>query len=101
MDNTTQYCRRDLFKNSEFTDDLEDSKSISEDGDILCIFGSRTLKSISWMSKEKTSVSCSSAESEIISLNTRLRKDGKYANDFLDVELEVYVQKTTLLDKVN
>ena len=45
-----------------FCGDFEDSKSTS-DG-LLCIFGSRTLVSTSWMCKKQTSVSHSSTEAE-------------------------------------
>ena len=50
--------------------DLEDSKSTS--GGLLCIFGSHTFVPISWMRKKQTSVSYSSTESEIISLDAGL-----------------------------
>ena len=62
----------------------EDSKSTSER--VLCILGSRTFVSISWMGEEQTSVSHSSTESEIISLHSGLRMDGLPALD-LDVVL--------------
>ena len=42
----------------------------------MCIFGSRTFVPVSWMCKERTSVSHSSTESEIISLDAGLRLDG-------------------------
>ena len=42
----------------------------------LCVFGSHTFVPISWMCKKQTSVSHSSTESEIISLDTGLRLDG-------------------------
>ena len=41
----------------------------------MCIFGSRTFVSISWMCNNQTSVSQSSSESEIISLDAGLRMD--------------------------
>ena len=53
---------------------FEDSNSTS--GRIFCIFGTRTFVTISWMCKKQTSVSFSSAESEIISLDAGLRMDG-------------------------
>ena len=59
--------------------DLEDSKSTS-DG-VLCIFGSGTFVPISWMCKKQTSVSHSSTESEIISLDAGLRVVGLPALD--------------------
>ena len=72
--NTAKQCRLGLFQDSDFAGDLEDSKSIS--GGTLCIFGSHTFVPISWMCKKQTSVSHSSTESEIISLDTGLRLDG-------------------------
>ena len=62
-----------LFQDSDFATDLEDSKSTS--GGTLCVFGSHTFVPISWMCKKQTSVSHSSTESEIISLDTGLRLD--------------------------
>ena len=72
---------------SDFAGDLEDSKSTS--GGILCIFGSRTFVPISWMCKKQTSVSHSSTESEIISLDALLRMDVLPALDLWDVVIEV------------
>ena len=48
-------------------------------------FGSHTFVPISWMCKKQTSVSHSSAESEIISLDVRLRLDGIPALDLWDL----------------
>ena len=76
-----------LFQDSDFAGDLEDSKSTS--GGTLCIFGSHTFVPISWMCKKQTSVSHSSTESEIISLDTGLRLDGKPAVDLWDLIVEV------------
>ena len=78
VSNTAQQCRLGLFQDSDFAGDLEDSESTS--GVILCIFGSHTFVPISWMCKKqasvKTSVSHSSTEAEIISLDAGLRLDG-------------------------
>ena len=74
MGNTAKQCRLGLFQDSDFAADLEDSKSTS--GGTLCIFGSHTSVPTSWMCKKQTSVSHSSTESEIISLDTGLRLDG-------------------------
>ena len=72
--NTVKQCRLGLFQDSDFAGDLEDSKSTS--GGTLCVFGSHTFVPISWMCKKQTSVSHSSTEYEIISLDTGLRLDG-------------------------
>ena len=72
-----------LFQDSDFAGDLEDSKSTS--GGTLCIFGSHTFVPISWMCKKQTSVSHSSTESEIISLDAGLRLDRIPALDLWDL----------------
>ena len=77
--NTDKQCRLGLFQDSDFAGDLEDSKSTS--GRTLCVFGSDTFVPISWMCKKQTSVSHSSTESEIISLNAGLRLSGIRALD--------------------
>ena len=81
--NTAKQCRLGLFQDSDFAGDLEDSKSTS--GGTLCIFGSHTIVPISWMRKKQTSVSHSSTESEIISLDAGLRLDGIPALDLWDM----------------
>ena len=73
----------DCFKTPIFAGDLEDSKSIS--GGTLCVFGSHTFVPISWMCKKQTSLSHSSTESEIISLDARYRLDGIPALDVWDL----------------
>ena len=72
--NTAKQCRLGLFQDSDFAGDLEDSKSTS--GRTLCIFGSHTFVPISSMCKKQISVSRSTTESEIISLDAGLRLDG-------------------------
>ena len=72
--NTAKLCRSGLFQDSDFAGDLEDSKSTL--GGTLCVFGGHTFVPISWMCKKQTSVSHSSTESEIISLDAGLRLDG-------------------------
>ena len=81
--NTAKQCRLGLFQDSDFAGDLEDSKSTS--GGTLCIFGSHPFVPISWMCKKQTSVSHSSTESEIFSLDAGLRLDGILALDFWDL----------------
>ena len=87
MGNTAKQCRLGLFQDSEFAGDLEDSKSTS--GGKLCVFGSHTFVPISWMCKKQTSVSHSSTESEIISLDAGLRLDGIPAVDSRDLIVAV------------
>ena len=81
--NSAKQCRLGLFQDSDFAGDLEDSKSTS--GGTLCIFGSHTFVPISWMCKKRTSVSHSSTESEIISLDAGSRLDGIPALDLWDL----------------
>ena len=71
--NTAKQCRLGLFQDSDFAGDLEDSKSTS--GGTLCNFGSHTFVPISWMCKTHTSVSHTSTESEIFSLDAGFRMD--------------------------
>ena len=85
--NTAKQCRLGLFQDSDFAGDLEDSKSTS--GGSLCVFGSDTFVPISWMCKKQTSVSHSSTESEIISLDTGLRLDGLPALELWDLIVSV------------
>ena len=90
--NTAKQCRLGLFQDSDFAGDLEDSKSTS--GGTLCIFGSHTFVPISWMCEKQTSVSHSSTESEIISLDAGLRLDGIPALDLWDVIVTVLHRNT-------
>ena len=54
-----------------------------------CVFGSHTFVPRSWMCKKQTSVSHSSTESEIISLDAGLRLDGIPALDLWDLIVSV------------
>ena len=85
--NTAKQCRLGLFQDSDFPGDLEDSKSTS--GGTLCVFGSHIFVPTSWMRKKQTSVSHSSTESEIISLDAGLRLDGAPALDLRDLIVSV------------
>ena len=89
--NTAKQFRLGLFQDSYFTGDLEDSKSTS--GGTLCVFESHAFVPMSSMCKKQTSVSHSSTESEIISLDAGLRLDGILALDLWD--LIVLVQGNT------
>ena len=77
----------DCFR-SDFAGDLEDSKSTSRG--VLCIFGSHTFVPTSRMCEKQTSVSHSSAEAEIISLDAGLRMDGIPALTLWDLVIEVF-----------
>ena len=95
--NTAKQCRLGLFQDSDFAGDLEDSKSTS--GGTLCSFGSGTFVSISWMCKKQTSVSQSSTESEVISLDAGLRLDGIPALDLWDLIVVVLGNTTQNHDR--
>ena len=97
--NTAKKCRLGLglLQDSDFVGDLEDSKSTS--GGTLCVFGIHSFVPISWMCKKQTSVSHSSTESEIISLDAGLRLDGKPALDFWDLIVAVLHGNTYQIDQ--
>ena len=97
MGNTAKQCRLGLFQDSDFAGDLEHSKSTS--GGTLCVFGSHTFVPISWMCKKKTSVSHSSTESEIISLDTGLRLDGLPALELWDLIVSVFGNISHISDR--
>ena len=85
--NIAKQCSLGLFQDPDFAGDLEDSKSTS--GGTLCILGTHMFVPISWMSKKQTSVSHSSTESEIISLDAGLRMDGIPVLDLWDLIVAV------------
>ena len=95
--NIAKQCRLGLFQEFDFAWGLEDSKSTS--GGTLCIFRSRTFVPISWMCKKQTSVSHSSTESEIISLDAGLRLDGFTALDWWDLIVSVLGNTTQNHDR--
>ena len=96
--NTAQQCRMRLFQNSCLVGDLEDSKS--SQGKILCTFGSPTFVP-SWMCKKYPSVSHSSTESEIISLDTCLHMDEIPALDLWHLDVEMFHSSSNQFQKPN
>ena len=98
MGNNAKQCRLGLFQGSDFAGDFEDSKSTS--GGTLCIFGSHTIVLFSWMCKKQTSVSHSSTESEIISLDAGMRMDDIPALDLWDLIVAVLHGNTHQKDQV-
>ena len=62
-------------------------------------FGSHTFVPISWMCKKQTSVSHSSTESEIISLDTGLRLDGLLALELWDLIVSVFGNVSHISDR--
>ena len=77
----------DCFRTPISQEILKTQKSTS--GGTLCVFGSHTFVPISWMCKKQTSVSHSSTESKIITLDAGLMLDGKPALDFRDLIVAV------------
>ena len=95
--NTAKQCRLGLCQDSDFAGDLEDSKSTS--GGTFCVFGSHTFVPKSWMFKKQTSVSHSSTESEIMSLDAGMRLDGIPALDLWDLIFTVLGNTTQIHDR--
>ena len=77
--NTAEQCRMGLFQDSDFAGDLLGLEIYFRWN--IVYFGSHTFVPISWMCKKQTSVSDSSTESDIISLDAGLRMDGIPALD--------------------
>ena len=74
-------------------------QSLATSGGTLCVFGSHTFVPISWMCKKQTSVSHSSTESEIISLDTGLRLDGLPALELWDLIVSVLGNVSRVSDR--
>ena len=84
--NKAQHCPLGLFQDSFCWIPLKTPENSLRN---LCIFGWRTCVSISCMCKKQTSVSQSSTESEVVTLDCRLRMDGIFAFDLWDVVIDV------------
>ena len=65
----------------------------------MCVLGSHTFVPISWMCKKQKSVSRSSTESEIISLDTGLRLDGLPALELWDLIVSVLGNVSRVSDR--
>ena len=100
--NTATQCSLGLCQDSDFTGDHEDSKSTS--GGTLCVFWKslRLFRSVGCVRKQ-TSVSHSSTESEIISLDAGLKLDGYprtwfygiWSSQFLETRIRVIKHEET------
>ena len=97
VENTVQHCRLGLFQDSEFAGDVEDSMSTTVG--IRCFFGSPTFAPRSWMCKKQTSVSHSSTEAEVISLDAGLRMDRIPALGLWDFGIEVFNSSPNQINK--
>ena len=83
--NTAQHCRLGSLQDSDFSGDFEDFKSTSE-GNFMYFWKPYICPH---QCKKQTSVSHSSTESEIISMDAGLRMDGLTALGLWDVVIEV------------
>ena len=88
--NTAKQCILGLFQDSDFA---------ACGFGTLCIFGSHTFVPVSWMCKKQSSVSHSSTESEIISLDTGLRLDGWPALELWDLIVSVFWNVSQISDR--
>ena len=88
---------QELFQDWDFARDPGDSKSTS--GGLMCIFGRHTFVPISWMCKKQTSVSQSSTEAEVISLDAGLRMDGIPALELNNLVIEVFHSSPNQINK--
>ena len=89
--NTAQHCRLGLFQDADFASDLRAQNQSREESYVS--LEAEHFVPISWMCRKQTSVSLSSAESDIISLDAGLRMDGLPALDIWDVVIEVRDRK--------
>ena len=95
MGTTAKQCRLGLFQIKTLTSrEILKIQSLT-----LCIFGSHTFVPISWMCKNQTSVSHSSTEFEIISLDTGLRLDGLFALELWDLIVSVFGNISHISDR--
>ena len=77
-----------LFADASFASWLVDSKSTS--GCFLVLMGPNTFVPISWFCKKQGSVSNSSTESELISLDAALRMEGIPALSLWELVIDVF-----------
>ena len=90
MGNAAQHCRLGLFQDSDFAGDLVDSRSTSRE--ILCFF-KRSFPLVG-CARNETSVSHSSIEFEVISLDAGLRMDGPPALDLWNLYIELLLSSS-------
>ena len=87
----------DCFKTPILQEILRTQKSTSRG--TLSVFGSHTFVPISWMCKKQTSVSHSSTEAEIISLDAGLRLDGSLALELWGSIVSVFGNTTQTTER--
>ena len=81
-------CQLALFADASFASWLGDSKSTS--GAVLVLMGPNTYVPISWFCKKQGSISNSSTESELISLDAALRMEGIPALALWELIIDVF-----------
>ena len=81
-------CQLALFADASFASWLADSRSTS--GCILVLVGPNTYVPISWFCKKQGSISNSSTESELISLDAALRMEGIPALALWELIIDVF-----------
>ena len=81
-------CQLALFADASFASWLGDSKSTS--GAMLILMGPNTYVPISWFCKKQTSISNSSTESELVSLDAALRVEGIPALALWELVIDVF-----------
>ena len=86
MGNTAKQCRLELFQTPFLHETLRIQNLLRVEH---CVLGSHTFVPASWMCKKQPSVSHSSTESEIISLDAGLRFGGIPALDLWDLIVAV------------
>ena len=86
--NTAQQCRMDYFKILILQETWKTQNRLR--GRLLCNLGSQTFVPISWMCEKQSSVSHSSTEAELISLDAGLRMDGIPALHLWELVIEVF-----------
>ena len=97
MGNNAKQCRLGLFQGSDLQEILRTQNPLLEEH--CAFFGSHTFVPFSWMCKKQTSVSHSSTESEIISLDTGLRLDGLPALELWDRIVSVFGNVSHVSDR--
>ena len=81
-------CKIMMFTDASFAGDLKDSKSTS--GMYMAIAGPHTWVPIAWLCKKQTAVSHSSAEAEIIALDTGMRMEAQPMMELWNTALDIF-----------
>ena len=96
--NTAKHCRLGLFQDSDFAGEILRTQNLLQ-VEHCAFLKVITLVPIRWMCKKQTSVSHSSTESEIISLDTGLRLDGLPALELWDLIVSILGKVSRVSDR--